>query len=129
MMIPGLAIGKIASTIGIKGFAMIGLGLALAIVMWRTDAISGQRDHEREQRIAAEYKLGVSNASIATLEEALARYIGDGKARRIAGLAALEAQAGKSKALRDQAASTRAMIDTLEPDNQCRTPGFVMGER
>lgn len=35
--------------LGVKGLTCIALGLALAVAMWRADAISGQRDRARQQ--------------------------------------------------------------------------------
>ena len=76
----------------------------------------------------AEERLKTSNDSIDLLEGELAKFIGAGKASQIAQLAAIEKQAPKSLAMRSRAEEIRAMIETIEPDDQCRTPDFVMGD-
>lgn len=91
------AAGKIASAIGIKGFALIGAGLVIAFIWWRADVISGQRDRALERVYAEQAAHGVTKASLAELEKTLARLMTEARAREAAlensrKLAAREAQ-------------------------------------
>ena len=112
----------------VSGGLIVTLGLALSVVMWRADTISGQRDAYRDRLSGEEARHSVTRQSVQHLEASLAKQIGAGKAARVAQLAAIEAQAEKSAKLRAEAAEIRAMIEEMEPGDpcDCSTPDFVM---
>lgn len=115
--------------LGVRGLIAAGLGAALIAVMWRADSISDDRDKYRDKLASEEARHSITRQSVNTLETALARFVGEGKARRAAQLAAVEAQAEKSEALRRTAMMYRAELATLTPDEFCTTPDFVMEGR
>lgn len=126
--IESAAAAKIASAIGIRGAIAIGLAIALGLVMWRADVISGKLDGKVQELADERAEHQVTRNSVEILESELAKFIGAGEAARVAQLAAIEAQAPKSAAMRAQAAEIRSMIDQIEPGgDECRTPDFVMG--
>jgi cell division protein FtsB len=120
-MIPGLSTlaAKIATG------AAVALALALAVVMWRADAISAQRDDLRADLATCEARHAVTRQSVATLELSLGRYVGAGKAARVAQLAAIEAQADDNARLEAQAAAIRAEMAAMEPGPGCETPDSI----
>lgn len=126
-IISGMTAAKAAQAIGIKGMISIGLAIALAVVMWRADVISGKLETKRDELAAEKANHQITRNSVDILEGELAKYIGAGRAAQAAQLAAIEAQAKKSASLRLQAADIRGMLDSIEPDDECRTPDFVMG--
>lgn len=121
---PGIV--KLAEAIGIRGFIAIALAIALGIVMWRADTISGQRDDAIQAKATEVAQHAVTRQSVATLQAELAKFIGAGKAAKIAGLAAIEAQAKDSAKLQAQADAIRAEMANLQPSGQCRTPDSIL---
>lgn len=97
--------------------AALALLVALAVVMWRADAISGQRDAAREAFAMSEAKHTITRQSLDTLAEKLTAYVSDGDARksRVADLA-LEAKAG-AEAMRAEATEIEAAVAVM-----CETP-------
>lgn len=123
-----IAWAKVAEAIGIRGAIAIALAIALGLVMWRADVISGKLDGKAQELADERAGHQVTRNSVEILEGELAKFISAGDAARVAQLAAIEAQAPKSAAMRAKAAEIRSMIDQIEPDDQCRTPDFVMGD-
>lgn len=116
---------KVAGGIGIA------LALALAVTMFQlSSARSTIKDRDKSLALKTA-QLTISNQSVATLETALAGFVGAGKASRAAQLAAIEAQAKKSASLRSYAAQIRAELATMKPGDpcDCSTPDFVMEGR
>lgn len=111
--------------IGIRGSVAIGLAIALGVVMWRADAISGQRDEWQRKAVASDLKLSISNASIAELQASLSRYVGAGKAAKVAQLASIERQAKDNAALQAQADAIRAEMAAIGPSEGCDTPDAI----
>jgi hypothetical protein len=114
-----------ALTSKIFGGAALALLIALGVVMWRADVISGQRDALRDKLAVSDAKLALSNASIATLEKSLADYVGAGKAAKVAQLAAVEKAAKDNAALQGQADAIRKEVAGMKPDGKCATPKAV----
>ena len=115
----------------ISGGLIAFLLVALALVMWRADAISEDRERLRNSLATETANHAVTRASVANLKGVLERYVGAGQAAQVAQMAAVEAQADKSAALRAKADRLRGMIDELGPEEpcDCSTPDFVMGEQ
>lgn len=126
-------IGNIFAPLAMKiaGGVALAAVAALGVVIWRADAISADRDRLRDKLAGEEARHAVTRQSVLTLESALARFVGDGKARRAAQLAAVDAQKGKSEALRRYADEIRVEIEAFSPADQCdcSTPDFVMEGR
>lgn len=111
--------------LGIRGAIAIALA-ALALWCWiGWGNAAASRDGWQEKAILAERKLSISNQSIASLEGALSRYVGAGKAARVKQLAAIEAQAEDSARLQAQADAIRAEMETMAPDGLCQTPDSI----
>lgn len=110
----------------VSGGIIAALLIALAIVMWRADAISADREKLRNALAMEAASHAVTRQSVATLEGALARFVGAGRAARAAQLAAIEAQAGDSAALQAQADAIRAEMATFNRDGRCATPGSIL---
>lgn len=115
----------------IAGGLALGAFVALGVVMWRADAISAQRDALQTKLAGEEARHAVTRQSVDVLETALARFVGDGKARRVSQLAAVEAQQARSEAMRNYAARIRAEMADFAADDpcDCSTPDFVMEGR
>lgn len=124
-----IEIGKLAKMIGIKGFVIIGMAIALGIVMWRADVISGKLEDKRNELAAERAGHAITRQSVATLEQSLSRFIGAGKAAKIAQLAAIEAQAKDSAELQAQADAIRSEMSTLTSDAKCTTPKSIIDAR
>ena len=120
--------GKLFAPLAMKvsGGIIAALLIALGIVVWRADAISADREKLRNALATERATHAVTRQSVATLEDALARFIGAGKASRAAQLAAIEAQAGDSAELQAQAEAIRAEVATLAPDGRCITPRSIL---
>ena len=126
-MFAGLTLGKAASAIGIKGFFIIGLIIALGIVMWRADSISADREDQRNKLAAERANHEVTRNSVNTLTASLAKFVGAGQAARIAQLASIEAQAEDNARLQSAADAIRAEMETLtDDDGRCITPGSII---
>lgn len=130
-MIPGLAIGKIAGMIGVKGFIAIGLGLALAIVMWRADVLSGKLDDARQTIANERAAHAITRASVETLTSTIETLNAEANARAEAfeksrTEARREAEALERAAVRSDAqiASLRALAAN---GGQCEVPGELEG--
>lgn len=125
MPLPALAFGKIASSIGIKGFVIIGMALALAVMWWRADAISDSREEVRNALAAERATHAVTRSSLATLESELGKMVRDGELRAERLEEAMEAQDERSAALREQAERIRAQAGS--GGDPCATPDAVRG--
>jgi predicted negative regulator of RcsB-dependent stress response len=125
-MISGVAAAKVAKAIGLKGFVIIGLLIALGIVIWRADAISADREDQRNKLAAERAQHAVTRNSVDTLTASLAKFVGAGQASRIAQLAAIEAQAEDNARLQGQADAIRAEMASLAPDGRCATPSSII---
>lgn len=124
---PVLASGKIASAIGIKGGIIIALCLALGIMWWRADSISGQRDKAVQLAANERAAHAVTRASLDDLQQRLATYIADGKRRSEAAERAVEAQQARSAVLDAQIARMRSQRPTAVEIERCETPASVIG--
>ena len=102
------------------------LAIALAFVIWRADGLSDSLEAKRNELASERAAHAITRGSVETLQGALEKFVGAGKAARAAQLSSIEAQAPRSAVLRGKAAAIRAELESLEPDDQCRTPGFVM---
>lgn len=120
--------GKLWGMIGIKGLISIGLAIALGIVMWRADVISGQRDDLRNKYAGEVARHEITRNSVDTLEQALGMYVGAGQAARLKQLAAIEAQEEISAELQRQADEIRAQLEAGPPESDCKcaTPGIIL---
>lgn len=122
---PGFSI--IARAVGIKGFVAIGLAVALGIVMWRADAISGQREALRDTLAAERAQHAVTRSSLNTLQRELEKMVRDGELRASRLAEARQEQAERSEALREQAARIRA--EAGSGGDPCATPAAVREAR
>ena len=64
---------KAASFLGVRGFIALGLGLALALVMWRADSISRDREKLRNELAGERAAHAVTRQSVRTLSGEIAR--------------------------------------------------------
>lgn len=122
----------VAKAIGIKGFAAIGLALALGVVMIRADQISGELEKNRDALAAERATHAITRQSVTILQSSLERFVGAGRALRVAQLAAIEAQAKDSAKLQNEADAIRAEMSamgTRSVDENCRSPGSVINAR
>lgn len=119
-------VGKIIASLGIKGIVALGLVIALGVVMWRADAISEDREALRNDLAAERAGHAITRQSVETLQASLTRFVGAGKAARVAQLASIEAQAKDSAKLQAQAAAIRAELETMTDDGRCASPGSVI---
>jgi hypothetical protein len=126
MPLPAIGFGKIASAIGIKGFVIIGMALTLGVVMWRADAISADREEQRNLLAAERANHAVTRASVDTLTASLAKFVGAGQAARIAQLASIEVQAKDNARLQGEADAIREEMGSLADDGRCVTPGSII---
>lgn len=131
-MIEGLTFAKVAKAIGIRGFAAIGLGLALIFVVIRAHGLSGDLEAKRNELAAERAGHAVTRQSVAILQQSLEKFIGAGEAARVAQLASIEAQAKDSAALQAQAEAIRAEMEAMGKravDPSCKTPRSVINSR
>lgn len=117
-----IAFGTIARTIGIRGFIAIGFAIALAIVMWRADAISNDRETLRNTLATERAQHAVTRQSLTTLQRELEKMVRDGELRASRLAEARAEQAERTEALRDQAARIAAQGASGDP---CETPSSV----
>ncbi len=115
----------------IGGGVIAALVIALALVMWRADAISDDREVQRNLVAAERATHAVTRQSVQDLKANLAKFVGAGRAARVAQLAAIQKQAPKSASMRAQAEEIRAMAEAFAPEDpcDCSTPDFVMEAR
>lgn len=78
---PAIDFARIFRAIGLRGFLAIGLTVALAIVMWRADAISEQRENARNALATEIAQHEVSRQSVDALTLEMARLVQEGEAR------------------------------------------------
>ena len=71
-----------AQAVKLLGGAVAALAIALALVMWRADSISKQRDAYRDNLTAEETRHAVTRTSLASLELRLAAMVRDGELRQ-----------------------------------------------
>lgn len=100
------------------------LTLALAVVMWRADAISDSREEVRNALAAERATHAVTRQSLLTLERELGKMVRDGELRAERLAEAMEAQDERTEALREQAERIRADGASSDP---CATPDSVRG--
>lgn len=122
----GWTFAKVAKAIGIKGFVIIGLAIALGIALWRADAIASDRETIRNNLATERAQHAVTRNSVDTLTASLAKFVGAGQAARIAQLASIEAQAEDNARLQGQADAIRAEMAQLAPDGRCATPSSII---
>lgn len=131
-MIEGFTLAKLAKAIGIKGFAAIGLALALAFVMMRAHGLSGDLEAKRNELAAERAGHAITRQSVTILQQSLEQFVGAGKAARVAQLASVEAQAKDSASLQAQADAIRAEMAQMgerAADPECRSPRSVIDAR
>lgn len=118
---------KLFDTIAMRVSAgiIVALVIALSLVVWRADAIS--RDREDQRNLVAQEKAfhNVTKQSLATLEDELASMVRDGQLRADRLAQARREQEVKTEALREEAARIRA--EGVE--DACVTPAIVRNSR
>lgn len=131
-MIGTFTLAKLAKAIGIKGFAAIGLALALAFVMMRAHGLSGDLEAKRNELAAERAGHAITRQSVTILQQSLEQFVGAGQASRVAQLASVEAQAKDNAALQAQAEAIRAEMEAMSKravDPSCKTPRSVINSR
>lgn len=115
----------------VAGGIIAALAVGFAVQTWRVNAAHSTIEDQGKAIALGEAKLAISNQSILTLETALRKFVGAGRARRVAQLAAIEAQAPRSAAMRREAERIRAELAEMRPGDpcDCSTPDFVMEGR
>lgn len=103
--------------------ALLAALVIIALLMWRADRISADRDKLRNLYAASEANHSITRGSLAALERELGLMVKDGTLRADRLRDAMEAQIGASQALQDQA----DRIMTEGATDACVTPGAVMG--
>jgi predicted negative regulator of RcsB-dependent stress response len=105
--------------------------LALALMAWRADTISDQRETARDDLATEKAQHAVTRASVDTLEAELARFVGAGLAARAAQIASLEAQKQDSALLQADADRIRLEIESFDASNSsgCRTSKAILDAR
>lgn len=121
-------LAKFFAPLSVKiGAGIIALLLvALGIVMWRADAISGQRDKAIQRAANEAAAHAVTKASLAKLEQRLAAFIAAGERRTEAARKAVEAQEARSAALTAQIARLRSTRPTAVEIERCESAGDVL---
>lgn len=117
-------IGKLFAPLAMKvsGGVIAGLLVALALVMWRADAISADRDDMRDRAALAEANHAVTTASLTSLQSELAQMVVEGEARRSRVVKALAEAQREGDLLRGEAAEIRAAIIS----DPCTTPDQIL---
>lgn len=125
-------LGDVFASLGMKiasGLA-VGAFLALGVVMWRADAISGQRDALRAELAHEEARHAVTRQSVGMLTLEIDRIMAAAKARE-AEFNANKAQAERDKArLAAKAKASDARIARLLaiPVGSCPAPADLLEE-
>jgi hypothetical protein len=101
------------------------LVIALSLVIWRADAISEDREHQRNLAAQERAFHEVTKRSLATLEEELASMVRDGQLRADRLAQAQQEQEQQTEALREEAERIRA--EGVE--DACVTPEIVRRSR
>jgi cysteinyl-tRNA synthetase len=125
-MIGTLTLAKAAKSIGIKGFAAIGLAMALIFVMIRAHGLSGDLEAKRNELAAERAGHAVTRQSVDILQQSLEQFVGAGKASQVAQLAEIEAQAKNNKELQAQADAIRAEMEAMGKQPGCKTPRSII---
>lgn len=131
-MIETFTLAKVAKAIGIKGFAAIGLGLALIFVIIRAHGLSGDLEAKRNELAAERAGHAITRQSVAILTDSLEQFVGAGEAAKVAQLASIEAQAKDNAALQAQAEAIRAEMEAMSKravEPGCRSPRAVINAR
>ncbi|UPT53067.1 hypothetical protein [Synechococcus phage Yong-M3-232] len=97
-----------AQAVKLLGGAALALALALAIVIWRADSISAQRDAYRDNLTAEQTRHAVTRASLASLELRLAVMVREGELRQERLEKAMKAVEAETAPLREQARALEA---------------------
>jgi hypothetical protein len=105
-----MMLGSLFSTLAMKVTAGIIAALLalLAVMWWRADAISAERETLRNALATERATHAVTRVSLATLESELAGFVKSGELRAERLAEAMEAQDEQSEALRAQAERIRA---------------------
>lgn len=117
-------LGKLFAPLAMKlAGGLIGALLAsLALVIWRADAISGERDDMRDRYALSEARHAVTAASLTSLQSELAAMVAEGEATRGRVAAALAEARADGELLRGEADQIRAAI-IADP---CLTPTEIL---
>lgn len=108
------------------GLAVLALVFG-GVQTWRLGNAQDALEKKRNELATCEARHAVTRQSVADLELSLGRYVGAGKASRVAQLAAIEEQAKDSGRLMKQAAAIRAEMAEMEPGPGCETPDSIRG--
>jgi septal ring factor EnvC (AmiA/AmiB activator) len=131
-MIEGLTLAKIAKAIGIKGFAAIGLAIALIGTAIYAHHVAADLEAKRNELAAEKAGHAITRQSVTILQQSLEQFVGAGHAARVAQLAAIEAQAKDSATLQAQAEAIRkemAAAPARAADPDCRSPRSVINAK
>jgi chromosome segregation ATPase len=116
----------IAKFLGIRGFVALGFAIALGVVMWRADAISGQRDHYRDAYSMEQARHAVTRQSVEALTTAVEDLNEQAEQRAEAFAEAQELAEKREKELERARRSSDATIASLRQlaarEGQCATP-------
>jgi hypothetical protein len=113
-------LGDIFAPLAMKvagGFILL-LAIALAVVMWRADVISDQRDKLRDQLSVSEANHAVTVASLNSLSEQMEAMVRDGELRKERLADAMQQAQDDADELRREADAIRAEA----PGSDCMTP-------
>lgn len=112
--------------LGIRGSIAVAFAIALGIVAWRADAISGQRDHYRDAYSMEQARHAVTRQSVDTLEAVIADLNEQAEKRAEAYAEAQEMAQEREKELAAARRSSDATIARLrelaEREGECAVP-------
>lgn len=109
----------------VAGGIILSLVVAFAVVVWRADAISADRERLRNTLATERATHAVTRQSLATLENELTRMVRDGELRAQRLAEARESVREDTAALREQAA--RVASQRASGGDPCVTPDAVRG--
>lgn len=124
---------KAASFLGVRGFIALSLGIALALVMWRADSISKDREKLRNDLAGERAAHAVTRQSVRTLSSQIARLMRESQER------AEEYERNKKQAernaarLAERARTSEKRISMLmsvteSGDPACRVPDELLSQ-
>lgn len=111
----------------VAGAIIAALLIALALVTWRADQISDDRERLRGTLASEEARHEITRTSLATLEDELTAMVRDGQLRASRLEQARQEQAAATEALREQADRIRA--EAAADGDPCVTPRAVRDAR
>ena len=125
-----LMLAKLASAIGIRGFIAIGFAVALALVMWRADVLSGKLDDARFEIATERANHAITRGSVALLEKTIADMNAEALARAEAFEDSRRLAADEAERLKRAARASQGQIDRLRAlaaqEGSCAVPeGFA----